>query len=252
MKTKILYLILLFTGFCKAQNIYVRYENKITPTSSTTEDLYIKGGKAISIRDSIFRHDQNYRENYYDENTGRVNFKNRDKVFKIRYHKNLGGNDIEIIDYLGDKKYSVRDDLPEIKWNIDYNVSKKIRNYDCYKATGNFRGSAIVAYFTKKIPVATGPYKFSGLPGLILEVYEDGKDYNSWKAEEITVNYLGVIPAINIIHTNAISMEEFVNLSTKRSEEEFKKLTANLPKNVTVSNFKILRNGIEKKYEWEK
>ena len=29
-----------------------------------------------------------------------------------------------------------------------------------------------MAYYTKSINIKTGPYKFNGLPGLILEVYE--------------------------------------------------------------------------------
>jgi GLPGLI family protein len=44
------------------------------------------------------------------------------------------------------------------------NKNKKILGYDCIKATANFRGSEVTAYFTKELPYSAGPFKFFGLP----------------------------------------------------------------------------------------
>ena len=64
----------------------------------------------------------------------------------------------------------------EIKWKLE-NEFKKIGKYRCQKATTKKYGRVWIAYFTTEIPFPFGPYKFSKLPGLIIEVYDDKKDY---------------------------------------------------------------------------
>ena len=51
--------------------------------------------------------------------------------------------------------------------------TKEILGYQCQKATLNFRGRDFTVYFTSEINISDGPIKFSGLPGLILEVISD-------------------------------------------------------------------------------
>ena len=42
----------------------------------------------------------------------------------------------------------------------------------CQKALGEFRGRKYIAWFTSDIPLSDGPWKFCGLPGLILAVQD--------------------------------------------------------------------------------
>lgn len=49
----------------------------------------------------------------------------------------------------------------------------------CQKAETNFGGRQWIAWFAPSIPVSDGPYKFNGLPGLILKIY-DSKKYWSF------------------------------------------------------------------------
>ena len=48
----------------------------------------------------------------------------------------------------------------------------KILGYTCQKALGEFRGRKYIAWFTSDIPLSDGPWKFCGLPGLILAVQD--------------------------------------------------------------------------------
>jgi GLPGLI family protein len=62
-------------------------------------------------------------------------------------------------------------------WKI-YNETQIIHGYKCQKATCTFRGRNYIAWFTHEIPVSDGPWKFTGLPGLIIKVYDTKEHYN--------------------------------------------------------------------------
>lgn len=64
--------------------------------------------------------------------------------------------------------------LPNFKWRI-LSESKEILGYKCQKAQGEFRGRKYIAWFAPCIPISDGPWKFCGLPGLILAVEDTDK-----------------------------------------------------------------------------
>lgn len=63
------------------------------------------------------------------------------------------------------------------EWDIQDSV-KTIMDYTCQLATTRFRGRNWEAWFTTNIPSNNGPWKFGGLPGLILEVYDTEDEYH--------------------------------------------------------------------------
>ena len=69
----------------------------------------------------------------------------------------------------------VSDTFGTIPWQIVPSVQKEIGGFTCEKATGHFRGRDYEAWFTSEIAITSGPFKFGGLPGLILEVYSTDK-----------------------------------------------------------------------------
>ena len=56
----------------------------------------------------------------------------------------------------------------------------KIGTYTTQKATTEFGGRKWTAWFSTDIPFQDGPYKFYGLPGLIVKIEDDGGNY-SWE-----------------------------------------------------------------------
>lgn len=61
-------------------------------------------------------------------------------------------------------------------WKIE-NEKKKIGEYNAQKATADFGGRQWTAWFTTDLPFQDGPYKFYGLPGLIVEISDSGDNY---------------------------------------------------------------------------
>lgn len=66
--------------------------------------------------------------------------------------------------------------IPTQSWTIR-NEKLTINGYVCQKATCRFRGRSYTAWFTQDIPISNGPWKFGGLPGLILKVYDNKRLY---------------------------------------------------------------------------
>jgi len=64
--------------------------------------------------------------------------------------------------------------IPVQKWDIS-DDTLTVAGYLCQKATCRFRGRDYTAWFTTDIPINNGPWKFGGLPGLILKVYDKDK-----------------------------------------------------------------------------
>ena len=62
------------------------------------------------------------------------------------------------------------DSVPSIQWKFSPKESTSILGYECNKATADFAGRKYTAWFTSELPLPFGPYKFGGLPGLILKI----------------------------------------------------------------------------------
>ena len=67
--------------------------------------------------------------------------------------------------------YIVEEDIPTQEWEI-HNDTLTVFGYLCQKANCRFRGRDYIAWFTMDIPIQQGPWKFGGLPGLILKIYD--------------------------------------------------------------------------------
>ena len=83
---------------------------------------------------------------------------------KLRYYDSAGLD-----------KFFYEETPEEWKWTVT-DSTKEILGYECIEATTDFHGRKWNVWFSPEIPVNNGPWKFDGLPGLIMEaVSEDGQ-----------------------------------------------------------------------------
>lgn len=68
------------------------------------------------------------------------------------------------------------ENLPLFDWQIGTETAT-VCGYECIQATCRWRGRNFSAWFTPDIPVEYGPWKFGGLPGLIMKVSDDDGIY---------------------------------------------------------------------------
>ncbi len=63
------------------------------------------------------------------------------------------------------------------EWQLT-NEKKQMQGMTWQKALASWGGRKWTAWFVPEIPFQEGPYKFHGLPGLIVEVYDEGRNYH--------------------------------------------------------------------------
>jgi len=93
------------------------------------------------------------------------------KRMTVVHRMEVPGNFVPI--FLYDEPLSLMD------WKMSFET-KEILGYQCFKAECDFRGRHWTAWFTMQIPVQDGPWKFSGLPGLILQM-EESRGYYAFR-----------------------------------------------------------------------
>lgn len=170
---------------------------------------------------------------------------------RTRYQIYPNKNDTLInIDYIDDKQILYFENHTKIIWEIK-DETKIISNYNCNKATATFRGRKYTAWFTSELPITTGPWKFHGLPGLILEISDDSKAF-SWYVSKIIMNddlSITNLPKLDMFEK--INIEEFV----KRDEEsKIERTNQMMLKYIERGAEVVERNynrGRETKFEWE-
>ncbi|OJV87187.1 MAG: hypothetical protein BGO34_12615 [Bacteroidia bacterium 44-10] len=93
-------------------------------------------------------------------------------------YKNYPQGKSSVTDYIGHGEYVVyEDDLHNQDWQVTDSL-KTILGYNCQQVVCDFRGRHWTVWFTPDIPVSNGPWKLGGLPGLIMEAYDDNHHYH--------------------------------------------------------------------------
>ena len=140
--------------------------------------------------------------------------------------------------------------MTEPNYEIDYNEKKNIGTFSCKKATTKFRGRTYNAWYCADIPTFFGPWKFNGLPGLILEISDESKSF-SWICKQVE------IPSKNIIdipykNFETISIVDYIEERKKNLEKIRARVRGVLPRGVEFKSPKNYRKGLELIFEWEK
>lgn len=175
---KILFLIILafsISIFAQSSNIIVNYN--FLESYSGRNASYLSSTLKSDGQSSFFEIDdkmiEEKTETTYEDGNPIISISKKAKDNRI-VSKNFKDNSLLTLDYSynPDNFFYVEEKLPNFDWKID-NETKEILGYTCKKATTSFRGRNYIAWFATEISVSDGPWKFGGLPGLILEVTDD-------------------------------------------------------------------------------
>lgn len=136
-----------------------------------------------------------------------------------------------------------REPLEAQAWELIPAEQRTIAGYQASKAVCDFRGRRYEAWYTDEVPCKMGPWKFYGLPGLILEVYDEDRDY-VWTAYEVEVDPEPSVP-ICWIQYSEDPVTEVERIPYLRDMRQF--LEGGDPEDIETLQ-RILRSGLRKSY----
>ena len=179
MKNSIL-LFLFLSVFSNAQVNRFFYDYKYIPDSNDKADVK----KEMMLLD-IDKNGSNYysRDKFVADSTsmadvqkqikggsGNINISRRESPGQVGYKVTKSYPDFKtyLFTRVSMDQYKVKEDQ-KLEWKI-LPEKQKIGEYNTQKATTTYGGREWVAWFSTDIPFQDGPYKFYGLPGLIVKL----------------------------------------------------------------------------------
>ena len=213
MKKLLINLFLIFGVLAIAQNKRFIYEYKFISDSTNVDDVKTEmmfldttkdGSKYYSY--TVFNSDSIMKVDLEKQlaATGSINVKSDMRKGNVRYSvtKTYPDYKINLHRRLGMDSYNISDDR-KINWKIS-SEKEKIGEWNVQKAEADFAGRHWIAWFSTEIPIQDGPYKFRGLPGLIVKIEDKtgshkmelkgiknitgNVDINVFEVKEIAVN----------------------------------------------------------------
>lgn len=97
--------------------------------------------------------------------------------FTYKIFKTYPNMEERYVDRISRNLFSYNENI-KLAWKI-LPEKQKISIYNTQKATIEYGGRTWIAWFTTELPFQDGPYKFYGLPGLIVKIEDLEKNY-SW------------------------------------------------------------------------
>ncbi|MFK8162266.1 MAG: GLPGLI family protein [Lewinella sp.] len=142
-------------------------------TSTQTEymNLLFNAGKSYFVSTTKFALDTFQRANPGAGLGETMSFKNtlpKNRV-KFEVERSKGGEASYYYEKIFTTTFRAAFDAESLEWEMK-GGKKKIGDYDCREASTELGGRTYTAWYAPSISVPEGPYKFHGLPGLILEV----------------------------------------------------------------------------------
>jgi GLPGLI family protein len=234
---RLLLLLVTINSYCQDDSVgKIEYEKIYNIQNITTKfkfDLYFDNSKSLYLEqlDTINNQVKQYNNEVESIFSSVLNSEGINATY---YIKNINKNYIIYTDKFLLKTYQIKDSTIVFDWKIE-DEFKKINNFDCQKANVNFRGRNYIAWFSTTINVPFGPYKFNGLPGIILEIYEENKMFYAIATSiNLTQNTKIIKSKIDNLNeselTDLINFQEFEQIKEKEFEEFKSIISSKLPR----------------------
>lgn len=126
------------------------------------------------------------------------------------------------------------DEEIKIDWKIKPE-KEKVGAYNTQKAAATFGGRIWTAWFSPELPFQDGPYKFFGLPGLIVKIQDTDKDYtwelqgNKQVKDFSEMTYLETLNPGGAPKDLVVSREKFESTFAEYKKDPFASLRTQIP-----------------------
>ncbi len=196
---------LIFAQFHLAQNKRFIYEYKSIKDSTkqadvSTEEFYLDTNNSGSVFYSYY----SFKKDSISTEQGYRAANLSDKVLKT--YPDFITSLFKMIDT---DMFQSPDDR-KLDWQI-LPETIQIETWKAQKATTNFAGRRWIAWFSTEIPINDGPYKFRGLPGLIIKIEDESR------------SHIYMLKSIININSKDINILQYGSKAIRVSREDFAK-----------------------------
>ncbi|MFZ9263083.1 MAG: GLPGLI family protein [Chitinophagaceae bacterium] len=200
--------------------------------------LYIQGDRSLFTMKQGDKIEMSYQSNYYDASP--------DSLFTV--YKDFESNSL-LFDFYHLQQGNIfyADTLHPMEWKLE-SEEKNVSGIPCRRATVRFKGRDYVAWYAPSIPISNGPWKLGGLPGLILEAYDQQGEWHAIynKIEELNFIDLGYFE--KLVNKGVGSFSVFVS----DLKDLLKRMTGSLSGQGSSDCFTCETKSLVKLYMWEK
>lgn len=158
--------------FAQTNRFYYEFKYKVDSLGTSANDLLVL---LVNKKNNIFLSSK------FVEIDSINSLNNYEKQYITPQYKTIlefNKNNSEFTTYKKvDLNYYKYNFTKKINWKI-LSATKNILGFRVQKAITYYGGRKWIAWFTQEIPLQFGPYVFYGLPGLILEINDDGDNFN--------------------------------------------------------------------------
>jgi GLPGLI family protein len=248
MKNKIaITIFILLTKIMISQSINAVYlYTNLSSKESYIIDLHIENEKSLSV----FHAFNSLNDTVFVDNYDIINFKleGKDSIGR-QYFINGEKRTIVFRDFIYInsifKPVIVEEPIPNYNWYFK-NKKKQIGDFKCDLVHLKFRGREYNIWYTTEIPTPFGPWKFYGLPGLIIKITSfDNTIHFQLKKITKSENHKITEPKDG----DKISFDDYVNYKHKTIDEFIKKLQSKLPRGSKITVNNTNDTNLEKSFE---
>ena len=167
------------------------------------------------------------------------------RYFEYILYTNSSLSNYFIHDEINRKNIYLKDRKGKLKYTLE-KEKKELQGIILSKALTEFRGRKYTLWYDAKSSISVGPWKFSNVPGLVYEIYDDTSTYK-WELKSINRSKEN-------ISQNPIKNEQFIDYTEYPKlkygiSEQLKEDLKTMPDNKMIEQE---RNSLEIKFEWEK
>lgn len=169
-----------------------------------------------------------------------INERNNSKSDSEFCYFNIVNNELLFGEFVVNQLYTIKENK-RFEWQIQKDT-KQIGNFQCRKAIGTFRGRKYIGWYAEDYGVSYGPWKSNGLPGLIIELYDEDKlvhFHANLVSDKINLDDFP-LQKENFDSKKAISIKEFSEIRKEKYYNLISKLQSKLPRgngNVKILHF---------------
>lgn len=257
---QIVCLIVLFTSGVSAQkkssfnyDYEIIYQYTFKPNKNDSTKISEQTVLFCNDKDFYFTSVKNYQQGYTIDNGGGAQlvaqtFSGSYKMSSVTHYVFAQDKTYTTLERANNRSFSY-EGKPDLKWEI-FPDTMNIKGYSCQKAALLYGGRKWTAWFAADIPLSMGPYKFIGLPGLILKVADDQSQF-SWELASFN-KVKTSIPWVYFYNTRNhenVTKKEYFDYRIKRVEDPYTYDMILNPKisKITSSNLEAAHKAYNKK-----